>query len=201
MLLGEARFGNYARPYGGRLTPGCGNLMIERTVFDEVGVFERTVDGRGEDTDLFSRIERAGIAAWYVPTAIVHHLTPPERLQADYLLSLARRMGEGIALRQHAALGSVRFAALLAAKALRLAVWQWPLVLAARLRRDHASALGRGALAAINASLVWHGVGLLFGRGPHAASALQATNPVGAAKPTPPVAASFTSTPASEIHG
>src|SRR5437868_2502578 len=59
MLLGEAKLANEPRMYGGRLTPGCGNLMIERTVFDEVGMFERTVDGRGEDTDLFSRIERA----------------------------------------------------------------------------------------------------------------------------------------------
>ena len=59
--------------------------MIEQTVFNEVGVFVRTVSGRGEDTDLFSRIERAGIAAWYIPTAIVQHLTPPERLPIEVI--------------------------------------------------------------------------------------------------------------------
>src|SRR4051794_16948160 len=89
MLLGEAKIANEPRLYGGRFTPGCGNLMIDRTVFDEVGLFERTVGGRGEDTDLFSRMERAGIDAWYFPTAIVHHLTPAERLESTYLLSLA----------------------------------------------------------------------------------------------------------------
>ena len=39
MLLGEARHGDQPLPYSGRLTPGCGNFMIQRPVFDEVGVF------------------------------------------------------------------------------------------------------------------------------------------------------------------
>src|SRR4029077_6323632 len=118
--LGETKLGSEPRLYGGRLTPGCGNLMIERSVFDEVGVFERTVDGRGEDTDLFSRIERAGIAAWYFPGAIVHHLTPPERLADSYLLNLARRMGVGIAQRQAGRFSRGCFAALWLAKTPRL---------------------------------------------------------------------------------
>ena len=48
MLLGESILSDRPLPYGGRITPGCGNLMIERSVFEEVGVFERTVSGRGE---------------------------------------------------------------------------------------------------------------------------------------------------------
>src|SRR5205814_9020127 len=68
MLLGEA-VSEQRQPYGGRLTPGCGNLMIERSVFDSVGLYERSVDGRGEDTDLFTRMEQAGIVGWYFPTA------------------------------------------------------------------------------------------------------------------------------------
>jgi CelD/BcsL family acetyltransferase involved in cellulose biosynthesis/GT2 family glycosyltransferase len=150
MLLGEAAFGEQPQPYGGRLTPGCGNLMIERSVFDEVGVFERTVSGRGEDTDLFSRIERAGIAAWYLPTAVVHHLTPPERLETAYLLSLARRMGEGVALRQFAALGPRRFANLWLAKTIRTGLVQWPLTLLAAAARNHDLWLGRRCLLEIN---------------------------------------------------
>jgi GT2 family glycosyltransferase len=43
--------------------------MLERSVFDEVGLFEHTIDGRSEDTDLFVRIEKAGIPAWYAPAA------------------------------------------------------------------------------------------------------------------------------------
>jgi glycosyltransferase involved in cell wall biosynthesis len=154
MLLGEAAFGQQPQPYGGRLTPGCGNLMIERRVFEEVGLFERTVSGRGEDTDLFSRIERAGIAAWYLPAAIVHHLTPPERLNDDYLLSLARRMGEGVALRQAAAVTAGRFALLWLAKGARLGLLRGPLALIA-------PQIGRRCLVAIDSSFIRTGFGLL----------------------------------------
>src|SRR5262245_15535984 len=154
MLLGEARLSDEPRAYGGRMTPGCGNLMIERSVFDEVGVFERTVDGRGEDTDLFSRIERAGIAAWYFPRAIVHHLTPLERLSDAYLLNLARRMGTGIAQRQAAQFSRSRFAALWFAKALRLALVQAPQFAFAAVRGDREAALGCRCLLAVNASFL-----------------------------------------------
>jgi len=154
MLLGEARLAEQPRPYGGRLTPGCGNLMIERRVFEEVGVFERTVSGRGEDTDLFSRIEQADISSWYIPTAIVHHLTPPERLEEAYLLSLARRMGVGIAQRQAETCGRAKFAALWLAKAVRAAAVQMPLALAAKIRGDYETWLGRRCLLAINASFL-----------------------------------------------
>ncbi len=154
MLLGEAKLSDQPLPYGGRLTPGAGNLMIERSVFDEVGVFVRTVSGRGEDTDLFSRMERAGIAGWYIPTAIIEHLTPSERLSEAYLLSLARRMGVGIAQRQRGACGRIRFAALWLAKAARAALVQAPLAAWARLRGDYETWLGRSCLLAINASFL-----------------------------------------------
>ncbi len=154
MLLGEAKLADQPRPYGGRLTPGCGNLMIERSVFDEVGVFLRTVSGRGEDTDLFSRIERAEIASWYIPTAIVQHLTPPDRLTEAYLISLARRMGVGIAQRQLAACGRIKFSALWIAKAVRAALVQAPLAAWARFRGDYETWLGRWCLLAINASFL-----------------------------------------------
>jgi glycosyltransferase involved in cell wall biosynthesis len=164
MLLGEAMHGDQPLPYGGRLTPGCGNLMIDRTVFVEVGAFQRTVSGRGEDTDLFSRIERAGIAGWYLPLAIVHHLTPQERLKTEYLLSLAYRMGEGIALRQAGHLSRSTFAALWMAKAARLALAQAPWAAVWRCCGHHEAWLGRRCQVAINASFLRAGRKLIFAR-------------------------------------
>ncbi len=158
MLLGEAKLADEPRMYGGRLTPGCGNLIVERSVFEEVGIFERAVDGRGEDTDLFSRIERAGIAAWYFPSAIVHHLTPPERLAEAYLLNLARRMGAGIAQRQSNRFSSGPLAALWLAKALRLALVQAPQLAIAAMRGDREAALGCRCLVAINSSFLRAGM-------------------------------------------
>jgi glycosyltransferase involved in cell wall biosynthesis len=169
MLLGEAKFCQEPRPYGGRLSPGCGNLMVERSVFEQVGVFERTISGRGEDTDLFSRIERAGIAAWYFPAAIVHHLTPAERLEAAYLLNLARRMGEGVALRHESQMSKPRLAMLMAAKAARAAVLQLPLASLARVYGDHETWLGRRCLLEINRSVLRKGLEILSKPRPTAA--------------------------------
>jgi hypothetical protein len=121
------------------------------------------VDGRGEDTDLFSRIERAGIPAWYFPGAIVHHLTPPERLADEYLLSLARRMGAGIAARQAAQFSRARFAALWLVKALRLGLIQAPQFGFATLRGDREAALGRRCLLTINTSFLIAGIGAIRG--------------------------------------
>jgi len=151
MLLGESILSQQPLRYGGRTTPGCGNLMLDRGVFDEIGVFERAVGGRGEDTDLFMRIAAAGIDAWYLPTAIVHHVTPAERLTDDYLLNLAGRMGEGIAQRQAEQLGAIRFAAFWLGKALRLAFVQWPLAFATRVVGSREARLGRRCQLAINA--------------------------------------------------
>jgi len=154
MLLGEANHTQLPTPYGGRLTPGCGNLMIDRTVFDQVGIFERTISGRGEDTDLFMRIERARIAAWHFPQAIVQHVTPAERLVPAYLLNLAARMGEGIAQRQAEQLGLARFALLWSGKALRLALAQWPQAAATWLANDREAWLGRRCQLAINSQFL-----------------------------------------------
>jgi GT2 family glycosyltransferase len=117
--------------------------MVERSVIDEVGVFQKTVDGRGEDTDLFERINRAGIAAWYLPAAIIHHVTPPERLTEQYLLKLCGTMGRGVALRQAARHGNARFALLWLAKAARAALIHAPLWVVDRLRGNREAALGR----------------------------------------------------------
>ncbi len=97
MLLGESRWSQSPRLYAGKVNPGCGNMMVHRSLFQEVGVFETSVHGRGEDTDLYRRIVARGHQFWYVPSAIVHHLTPPERLDPAYLGKLSYRMGEGVA--------------------------------------------------------------------------------------------------------
>jgi GT2 family glycosyltransferase len=161
MLLGEADLAAEPIRYAGKVSPGCGNLMVERTVFDEVGTFRLEYAGRGEDTDLFLRIQAAGIDAWYLPTAIIHHLTPAERLQPAYLTNLARRMGRGIAIRQFEALGRLKFAALWLLKAARSALVFYPLWYCDRLRGDRAAALGRQCLLAINSGFLRAGCELL----------------------------------------
>jgi GT2 family glycosyltransferase len=143
MLLGESMGGDHPQRYGGRLTPGCGNLMVERSVFEQIGQFETAIDGRGEDADLFERLQRARIDAWYIPTATIHHLTPPERLQREYLLRISAGLGRGAAVRQLKALGLIHFTCLWLAKAARVVAIDYPQLMLAGIRRNDEATLGQ----------------------------------------------------------
>jgi len=158
ILVGESLESDLPQRFGDRLLPGRGNWMIERGVFDQVGRFESTIEGHGEEIDLFARIERAAIDAWYIPTAIVHHLTPAERLESDYLLNLARIRGRCEAARKRAALGAIRFAGLWLSKRVRKTFVEYPSWLWARLRRDPEHALGRRCELAISEGFLQGGV-------------------------------------------
>ena len=126
MLLGESVWSDRPFRYSKRIGPGAGNLMLHRSVFDEIGFFDAAVGSRGEDTELFLRAHAAGIEAWYVPTAIVLHVIPAERLETPFLLKLARRMGEGIGRLELAERSRALFLARWLAKGARAALWQTP---------------------------------------------------------------------------
>lgn len=100
MLLGESRHGNQPFEYSPKISPGAGNLMLHRSVFEQVGAFNESFAMRAEDTELYCRIWQAGIEAWYVPNAIVQHVTPSERLEPAYLDRLAVWMGGSVAQRE-----------------------------------------------------------------------------------------------------
>jgi GT2 family glycosyltransferase len=150
MLLGEALHGDEPFRYGGRVTPGCGNWMLARSAFERVGVFQQSIAGRGEDTDLFERLERAGIPSWYVPTAVIHHMTPAERLERAYLVDLGRRMGCGMAIRQRAALGLAGFTLWWLAKGVRTCLVEYPLLAWSGLRGGPEARLGRECQLAVS---------------------------------------------------
>ncbi len=142
MLLGESRLGPEPFAYSLKVSPGTGNLMLHRTVFEEIGLFDEQFAVRAEDTDLFCRMWRAGIEAWYVPKALVHHVTPYERLQECYLQRLASFMGRGIATREHETLNFGSFLARFVAKGMLIPALLRTKALLARLRADEETRLG-----------------------------------------------------------
>jgi glycosyltransferase involved in cell wall biosynthesis len=142
MLLGESKWSDTPQRYGHYLNPGAGNLMVERTVFDEVGLFNESIR-RGEDTDLYRRTRAAGLAAWYLPAAIIHHMTPEERLTEAYLLSLARNMGDLLAQHEWNTWSTASAATWWMAKGTRALGIYWPLMQWAQLRGQEERALGR----------------------------------------------------------
>ncbi|MCU0711090.1 MAG: glycosyltransferase family 2 protein [Pirellula sp.] len=98
MLLGEITI---ERPhfYHKQHLPCTGNVLIAKSVFDRVGMFDETVLDGGEDTDFFNRMFDAGIRAKYIPTAVVEHIIAPRRLEHDYLELIAFRHGRHVCRR------------------------------------------------------------------------------------------------------
>lgn len=140
-LLGETPGAARAGPYAGKQLPGTGNVLLHRSVLDAVGSFDPALEQGAEDTELFRRVRRAGIAMWYAPRARVSHRTPPYRTTREYLLWVARRHGAASAtidLKEGGRRRVVRNALLRAAQAL---VVTGPRLLGAWLARAAAARL------------------------------------------------------------
>ena len=72
---------------------------MRREVFERIGMFDTSL-GRtgkkllgGEESDLFERMERAGMKCYYVPRAVMYHIIPAEKLTAEYFERLAYNIG------------------------------------------------------------------------------------------------------------
>lgn len=138
-LLSETVGADTPRQYDRKFAPGTGNLMIHRSVFDEVGLFRTDLQEAGEDTELYRRIRAAKIRCWYTPAAVVHHVTPPYRLEPSYLRWTALRVGGHVARRERNAWGSVLFPLVITARLGQATLVFAPRLLAARLRGDQTS--------------------------------------------------------------
>jgi len=161
MLLGCSVDMSVERRYTPSCTPGAGNLMVHRTVFAEVGGFDEACS-RGEDTDLFVRMYKAGIEAWYSPDAAIDHLIPPERLTDDFLLRLSVRMGTGMAEDEYAARGPHLYPAVWLARLAQTGLVLCPRLLFARLRRDREAALGARCRLRIATKVLSEGIRLIL---------------------------------------
>ena len=92
-------FGPEVRPFPLSRIPGGGNMAMRRELFKRVGVFNTSL-GRtgkrligGEESELFERIRREGMACYYVPRAVMYHVIPDEKLTPDYFDRLAYNVG------------------------------------------------------------------------------------------------------------
>jgi GT2 family glycosyltransferase len=99
VLLGEGRFPiDQPEKLGDLGTPGSGNVLISREIFETVGLFDNTALA-GEDSDLWTRVERAGFDMWHAPAAVVLHHVPSERLTTSYFRWNSLRWGATFAER------------------------------------------------------------------------------------------------------
>lgn len=98
MLLGEIS-ADHPHFYHKQHLPCTGNVLIAKSVFEKIGMFDESVLDGGEDTDFFNRMLDAGIRAKYIPTAVVEHIIAPRRLEHDYLELIAFRHGRHVCRR------------------------------------------------------------------------------------------------------
>jgi glycosyltransferase involved in cell wall biosynthesis len=83
-FFGEKFFSKVAGPHFSKDYRGTGNIMIKKDLLAKVGGFDASLPV-WEDTDLFWRLEKMGISAWFAPQALVYHLIPESRLDEAYL--------------------------------------------------------------------------------------------------------------------
>ena len=162
MLLGETVGMDAPCRYDCKVTPGAGNLMLHRSVFEEVGRFDERFNRRGEDTDLFLRLHRQGIDSWYTPDAVVHHHTPKERLDDQYLLSVSRMMVQGMAVDDQNRWGKYLYPVFWLARVAQGAIVLAPRFLWATLLRDKQKILAARCRLLLVAGCIRDGVQLML---------------------------------------
>jgi glycosyltransferase involved in cell wall biosynthesis len=89
-LLGETPMGLASPPSRDFMTSG--NILLHRTVFENLGGFDERLR-RDHDTDLFWRLELAGVPQASAAGALVYHVLPPARLEPGHLRKLSRLQG------------------------------------------------------------------------------------------------------------
>jgi len=95
--------------YNRKDTPGTGNMLVHRDIFDSIGLFRIDLVEGGEDTDLYHRMRAAGFEACHVAEAVVHHRVPEFRMEPKYIKLASLRMGSHVARREHEEFSPVAF--------------------------------------------------------------------------------------------
>jgi len=140
-LLGEV-LEPVAQLYHNKFLPSTGNVLIRRSLFDEVGTFDQEVLDGGEDSDFFNRVVRRGIKGAYNPEALVHHLISPNRLESDYLRWIAFRYGIHLGRRDVQGRGKWTSLILTTARWVRALLGYWPKMVYFWVQANQAEVVG-----------------------------------------------------------
>ncbi len=142
-VLREVDYYNTIHPYTGKNLPGCGNVLVARSVFDSIGLFDTALVNGGSDSDFFLRAQESGCKLWYTPQAVIRHRVPPERLTKEYFRWDALQGADNIACFDYQRHGACKLALLSIARLGQAALVHLPMFLCARLRGTPGEILGR----------------------------------------------------------
>ena len=92
-------FGEEVREFPKGRVPGGGNMALRRSAIRRYGVFDTSLGYSGEsliggeECDLFERLQIADAKYYYVPTAVMSHIIPREKLTKEYFARLSYNVG------------------------------------------------------------------------------------------------------------
>ena len=92
-------FGEEVREFPKGRVPGGGNMALRRSAIRRYGVFDTSLGYSGEsliggeECDLFERLQIADAKYYYVPTAVMYHIIPREKLTKEYFAKLSYNVG------------------------------------------------------------------------------------------------------------
>ncbi len=92
-------FGEEIREFPRDRVPGGGNMALRRSAIRRYGVFDTSLGYSGEsliggeECDLFERLQIADAKYYYVPTAVMYHIIPREKLTKEYFARLSYNVG------------------------------------------------------------------------------------------------------------
>jgi GT2 family glycosyltransferase len=147
-ILGEIAQGSEPVRCARTQYPCTGNMLLRRSVFEQVGGFDESLarERGGEDTEFTARLRRAGVEAWFAPMAIVHHHVPQYRLNEAYLFWRSLGCGDNFAYRDFTEWGLARTLAACAARIGQACLINSPLILFAHVLRNRAEVIARKCL-------------------------------------------------------
>lgn len=72
------------QPYAPDVIPGTGNMLVARSVFDQVGLFDEDIKEGGSDWKLVNDARRAGVEPWFAAQAKIRHRVEGNRTTPAY---------------------------------------------------------------------------------------------------------------------
>lgn len=72
------------RPYAASVIPGTGNMLVARSVFEEVGLFAEDIKEGGSDWKLVNDARAVGVEPWFAADAGIRHRVEGNRMTPAY---------------------------------------------------------------------------------------------------------------------
>ena len=96
-LMGEVMQNEITTQCHPRLHPYGGNMLIKRSVFDDIGVFDETFRTGGCDRDFVLRAINRDVPMGLTPMAVVQHIIPSRRVTPEHIKWYSLQLGNSIA--------------------------------------------------------------------------------------------------------